>query len=284
VLFRSMLSYGVDRTKILKEMMRVLAPGGTLFLTETTANIKKYPNLLAELQKVVPTVDTLEDPVGFYTNLLGEFEISESKARTYFDHRLCATLLAQLHRGEVLNKLTDEKRKSHEDGLLAIAGLLADELGRPSDNGQGWQVAVRATKVGALRPELVVPKPICLSCRSEIRTTLDSCDCTNCGAQYRTEWGVPYILSDFTKVYSPKDKADSNSDFKNAATRWIKALPDGLGSGPFDEIRQFFKLHRGSVCIIGIDKSTRYLIRHLTESGFLVSRIYSDTAIFENCE
>jgi ubiquinone/menaquinone biosynthesis C-methylase UbiE len=35
VVTNDMLSYGLDRSKILKEMIRVLAPGGTLFLTET---------------------------------------------------------------------------------------------------------------------------------------------------------------------------------------------------------------------------------------------------------
>ena len=117
IVTNDMLSYGLDRAKILREMVRVLAPGGTIFLSETSGNIRRYPYLLEALRKYVPTVDTLDDPLAFYRGELEALSMVNVSGRTYFDHRLCAVTYASLFRGEVLNKIDEPKRGFYEESL-----------------------------------------------------------------------------------------------------------------------------------------------------------------------
>src|SRR5205823_656364 len=160
-------------------------PGGTLFLSETTGNLKKYPSLMSELMKYVPSVHVLDDPVSFYQFKLENLGMVEIQARTYFEHRIAAVTLDSLHRGnEESNKINDARRGFHDEGLRALAGLLADDLNADYDNGNGWQVFVKCIKLGQINPSLASPKPICLSCRTELSVTLDNCVCPQCGAQY----------------------------------------------------------------------------------------------------
>jgi SAM-dependent methyltransferase len=202
VITNDLLSYGVERTKIICELVRVLAPGGTLFLSETTGNIKKYPYLLAEVRKVVPTCDMLDDAVAFYRTELEASGMVDITGRTYFDHRLCAMTFGALHRGEANNQIDDSKRGYYEESLRAQAAILADDLAA-TDDGQGWQVFVTCRKPGKLS-ERPTPKLVCLSCKATLMVTLNDCVCPQCGAHYRNELGNPYVLTDYTKTYSPK--------------------------------------------------------------------------------
>src|SRR5258708_27468928 len=76
--------------------------------------------------------------------------------------------------------------------------------------------------------------------------------------------GNPYILSDFTKVYSPKTTTAPavRTDFVRTA---LAALAPKLPA---------------TVAVYGFDKSTRYVIRSLASHGIKVEAIYSDNPLF----
>jgi SAM-dependent methyltransferase len=261
IVTNDMLSYGLDRAQILREMVRVLAPGGTLFLTETSGNLTRYPYLLKELRRVVPTVDVLDDPVAFYRGQLEALGMTDIDGRTWFDHRLCALLLASFYRGEVSNPIDAGTRGYHEESLRAVAAMLGEELETPGDHGQGWQVAVTSRKPG-VAAQLPTPRPICLSCRAQLTPTLHDCICPQCGTQYRSEFGNPYILSDYSKAYSPKD-AYVPSARMEAVDAMLATLAARLPDRP------------ARVVVVGVDKATRYAIRFLESRGIAVSAVYT---------
>jgi SAM-dependent methyltransferase len=267
VVTNDMLSYGVNRDKIVREMVRVLAPGGTIFLSETTANLQKYPHLLAEVREVVPTVNTLEDPLSFYRETLGALGMTEISGRTFFDHRLCALVYGNLRRGEVSNPIDERKRGFYNESLRALASLFAADLAG-DDLGQGWQVYITCKKPGVLR-DLPTPKPVCLSCRAALTITLDTCACPNCGIKYRSEFGNAYVLSDYGKTYSPKSATASSRNTQDVRD-YLANIEKGLGTG-----------RTGSnVRILGFDKSTRYIIQSLSQRNVPVSAIYSENPLF----
>src|SRR5208282_5134431 len=118
------------------------------------------------------------------------------------------------------------------------------------------------TKPGELNQTLSVPAPICLSCRSDLRISLNECLCTNCGARYLTRFGDPYIISDYGKTYSPKASArDLTYD------RQVKL--------PIGDLVQLLKRDT-EVGVCGFDRSTRYIIRYLGTQGIEVNRVYAD--------
>jgi SAM-dependent methyltransferase len=265
VITNDMLNYGVDRSRILSEMTRVLAPGGTLFLSETTGNIKKYPFLLAELKKVVPSLDVMEDPLSFYRAELEKLAMGQIQTRTYFDPRLAAIVRETLHREGAPDKIDDDKRGVYAESLRALAALLADELSTARDAGDGWQVFARSSKPGTLDPFLAIPKPICLSCKATLNVTLDECHCPTCNKAYRSELGTPFVLSDYAKSYSPK---------RVSASRAPGAVIKDLVNAHINKIEQ-------AVSIFGFDRTTRYMMKILLSKGISVSRIYTDNPLFE---
>jgi SAM-dependent methyltransferase len=286
IVTNDMLSYGVDRAKIVREIVRVLAPGGTIFLSETTGNLNKYPYILAELRKWVPTVHTLDDSVAFYRRELEALGMINIEGRTYFDHRLCAVTLDTLYRGELKNEIDASKRGFHEEGLRGLAGLLADEL-ETVDNGRGWQIFTASQKPGPLI-ERPIPKPMCLSCNAPLVVELTSCTCPACGLQYRSEFGNPYVLADYGKAYSPKREF-----VHSVSTQIVEKLLDQLVD----------RLHPGTslsswigqnllgkapapadISIFGFDKSTRFMIRFLKARDIDVSTIYTTNPLFSGHE
>jgi hypothetical protein len=92
--------------------------------------------------------------------------------------------------------------------------------------------------------------------------------CRQCGQAYRSEYGNPYIISDYAKTYSPKK--DSVKGSADVVARLVSSLVSALDP-------------KKSVALCGIDKSTRYVIRSLRESGIEVSAIYSDNPLFIGC-
>lgn len=257
VITNDMLGYDVDRERIVSEMVRVLAPGGTLFFTESGSGIEHYPHLMDQLRRFVPTVDVLKDPVASYTAWLHGHGIVDIRGDTYLNHRLVALLNAWLFRGETLHPITDETRGFYEESLRALTNFLAE------DAGEGWQVYMTCRKPGEIK-SLPTPEPVCLKCRSPLTRSLDACGCPSCNTEYRSEWGNPYVLSDFTKVYSPKATTSptTRTDFVRTA------LADLMPKLP------------ATVAIYGFDKSTRYVIRSLASRGIKVEAIYSDNPLF----
>ena len=265
VVTNDMLNYGVDRSRILSEMTRVLAPGGTLFLSETTGNIKKYPFLLAELKKVVPSLDVVEDPVSFYTAELEKLGMTQIQTGTYFDPRLAAIVRETLHREGAPDKIDDDMRGVYAEGLRALAALLADELSMARDAGDGWQVFARGSKPGTLDQSLAIPKPICLLCKATLNITLEKCHCPTCNKEYRSELGTLFVLSDYAKSYSPKRVSTSRAP----------------GTVTKDLINAHISKIEQAVSIFGFDRTTRYMMKNFLSKGVSVSRIYTDNPLFE---
>jgi len=260
IITNDMLSYGLDRVKILTEMTRVLAPGGTLFLSESTGSLNNYPSLLARLKKDIPSLDLLDNPVSFYKTTLEGLGMANVQSRTYFDHRISAIVFGSLYQGEVANEFVGVRRGLHEDRLRAIAALLSDDLNSPTDSGDGWQVFARCTKPGKLNQSIAVPELICLSCRNALKVTPDDCTCPKCGAAYQNRLGIPLVLSDFGKSYSPKTGELFKINGK-LAVNMVEKIMSNLGKPD-------------AVSIYGFDQSTKYLIKSLLHRGISVARIY----------
>jgi SAM-dependent methyltransferase len=250
VVTNDVLSYGLDRLTILREMTRVLAPGGTLFLSESSNNMAKYPHLMTELRTVVPTIDVLDDSVGTYTDWMRSLGMEDIKGDTWINHQLCALLYGFLRRGETNTPITDANRAYYDETLRALAGLLA------TDSGEGWQVYMTCKKPGTLQ-ERPTPVPMCLSCRAPLTVTLNDCACGSCKTEYRSEFGNPYVLSDFGRVYSPKT---------------IQHRPRSQELGRHLEAMKL----PASVSLAAFDRSTRYVIRTLERRGVATTAIHSD--------
>jgi hypothetical protein len=236
-------------------------------LSETTGMFNKYPSLMSELKKDVPSIDLLDDPVSFYRARLEELGMVKIQARTYFDRRLAVMTSAFAYRGELSNKLSDDQRGFHEESLRALGDLLADDLSATDDNGEGWQVAVKCTKPGTLVSSCAVPKPICLACKTVLDITPDTCACPQCGTKYRNELGDAFVLSNYRNAYSPKSMPDYKFEGKTV---------DDLISQRLNGLNNI-----SSVSLFGFDRLTRYLIKSLSNRGISVQRIYTDNQLFE---
>src|SRR5262249_46373981 len=107
------------------------------------------------------------------------------------------------------------------------------------------------------------PRPMCLSCRSPLDVTLDACACPACGAAYRSEWGNPYVLADFSKVYSPKT---------------IAARPSAEALGRY--IADHASALPRAVALVGFGRSTRYAIRALQAPGITTVAVHADNPLY----
>ena len=111
VVTNDMLGYGVDRPGILREMVRVLAPGGTIFLSETAGVLgRQYPGLMNVLRTVVPTAKLLDKPVETYSDWLRSLGMEDIHGDTWIDHRLFALLYGFHCRGEIVLPITEASR------------------------------------------------------------------------------------------------------------------------------------------------------------------------------
>jgi SAM-dependent methyltransferase len=263
VVTNDMLGYGVNREKILDEMIRVLAPGGTLFLSEATAKLCQYPHQFEALKVYVPTAQFIHDPVGFYRDLMSRHGMQDIAGRTYFDHRLCTITYGNLFRGETLNPVTPEKKGFYNETLRAMADLLADDLEGP-DTGGGWQAYMTCRKPGMLERRQT-PNPMCLECRGPLSVTLRACRCENCGRSYRSDLGNPHVLNDYGKTYSPKSTAVDSLHAR--AVRIADEIAAATTRGGTAHLNTF-------------DKMTRFIIRILRERDITVSVVYSDNPLF----
>ena len=255
VISNDMLSYGLDRRRILSEMVRVLAPGGRLFVTETTGQVKKYPYLLRRLRSKLPTFDVLDDAASFYRELLSDLGLTSISAGTYLDHNVCAAFLADVYTAPSPN---EETWGIHEDGLRGVAALVERDL-RSADREEGWQVFATAVRPVRESPQSE-PVPMCLRCGAPLDITLDTCRCTKCDAEFPMWFGNPFVLVDASRSYSPKGGAQVSME--PTIRTLLNDLPEAIRTG-------------SRVALFGIDKSTRYLIRKLRAKAITIEWILS---------
>lgn len=269
--------YGMDRRKLLSEIVRVLAPGGTLAFSESSPEILKFPGIAAELKKDIPTFNVPERPKEFYQEILSDLGMGEIFFRPYFDKGIAALTLYLLYawppdsdrdKYHQLVQSDPRYRRLHEEGLAAIASMMRAEFKHANGPEGGFNIFVSCRKPGKLsnRPS---PRPCCLFCRSSnLQLTLQLCKCKNCGHVYQTRFGRPYLLRDYSTAYCPKP---------TGIAYWAKAgekrIDSALNAFYDNGVQKLGTNPR--IIFIGIDRSTEYTITHLRQHGIEVEAVCS---------
>jgi SAM-dependent methyltransferase len=176
-------SYGLDRAQCVSELVRVLAPGGTLAFTDNSQEILKFPRLAAELRKSVSDLNVLDNPRGFYGRTLAKLGMKDFVCRPFFDRSLAALTFSILYaipskakREYYQHIINDpEYRSIHKEALLAIASGLEDEFHNTGGPPGGWHVFISCKKPGFLSSDLPVPQPCCLGCGKTLEISLRRC-------------------------------------------------------------------------------------------------------------
>ncbi|HEY7650706.1 MAG TPA: methyltransferase domain-containing protein [Methylomirabilota bacterium] len=253
-------SYGVDRDRVLSELTRVLAPGGTLAFSESAADILNFPALVEGLKQHVPSLDILPDAPSYYRHKLKELGLTDVTCRLYFDRPLAGLLLGIMYAADPAadharhRRLLVEDRRLrgvYTDGLLAMASAIDEEFSRPEGPPSGWHVFVSARKPGRLNPDRPPPQPRCPVCRGrDLESSLLHCRCRYCGRSYTTRYGIPYLLRDTARLIGgvPTDQR---------IDRVLRASYPKL----------FTSSDRPGVRLMGIDPTTAFTVRHLRHHG-----------------
>jgi hypothetical protein len=156
--------------------------------------------------------------------------------------------------------ITDARlRRFYTGGLIALAAGLDDEFTRPDGPPGGWHVFVSCRKPGRLDPNRPKPEPVCPACGSaDSDRSLLHFRCRACRREYRVRFGVPYLLRDYSAVFSPKldrlGRGETEVD-RQIAARLRSLAPDLRARG-------------GRVVLYGVDPATRFTILHLRSDGF----------------
>ena len=272
--------YGMDRGRLLSEIVRVLAPGGTLAFSESSPEILNYPGIAGELRKDVPTFNVPHNPREYYHDALTNLGMQDFFFRPYFDGSLAALTLYLMYawppdanRGAYVRLIQDDPRYRtlYREGLTAIAATLRNEFQHPAGPENGWNVFVSCRKPGNLNPGAPTPHPVCLSCRSaELDRSLHACRCRSCGRDYPTRFGKPFLLRDHGTAYSPKPAGTS--------VDWTEKMESTIASA-LGTFRQRAAKRLGSparIIVVGIDPSTEFTVKHLQEQGIEVDSVCSE--------
>jgi SAM-dependent methyltransferase len=268
--------YGMDRERLLSELVRVLAPGGTLAFSESSQEILRFPALTRELKKYVPTLNILEDPCAYYEGTLSRLGMKDLFVRPYFDRSLAAFTLAQLYAGppgadsdEYRRLIQEDPRfcSIYRDGLRALAAGMENEFSLPAGPPHGWHVFVTGKKPGEMRPGLPTPAPSCLFCgQRDLELSLRACRCPGCSRTYQVRFGVPYLLRDYGTAYSAK------SDSNRTRNQVIEDRIDQALGASLAALREDLK-SGSELFLIGIDAATSFTLRRLGADGVQVAAI-----------
>lgn len=264
--------YGMDRTRLLSEIVRVLAPGGTLAFSESSPAIWNYPRLVRRLKEEIPAFNVPADPRTFYRECLTSLGMREFFFRPYFDASVAALTLSTMYawppdasRQEYAQLIRSDAhyRSVHRDGLAAIASLMRREFEVDAGPASGWNVFVSCRKPGTLSASLPVPQPRCLFCGHErIDRTFERCVCTACGHVYQTRFGRSYLLRDPSTAYCPKPAERYAADWAERLEQRIASALDALSRnapallGPAKR-----------VVLVGVDSSSEFTLAHLQRYG-----------------
>lgn len=263
-------SYGIDRETTLAELVRVLAPGGTLAFSENSEEITRFPALMDGLKQYVPSLDILEDARAFYEKKLAALGMTDIVCRYFFDRSLAAFTHSLMYaydptaNPEVYRRLVIEDprtRRFYTDGLMALAAGLDREFSSPEDPPGGWHIFVSCRKPGVLNENLPVPRPVCPDCLSpKVESSLLHFRCRVCAREHRVRFGVPYLLRDPKAAFSPKQWSVDNLGMDRRVHAALSALYPRL------------KAQR-SVWLFGVDQATRFTVLHLRANGVAVEGI-----------
>jgi SAM-dependent methyltransferase len=257
-------SYGIDRDRTLKELARVLAPGGTVAFSENSEAILGFDGAREGLMEVVPTLDVLEDSRTYYRETLKKLGLVDITYRQFFKRELAGLLQGLMYAGDPHSDhsrhqrllVEDQRlRRFYTDALLAIAAGIDDEFSSDSET-EGWHVFVTARKPGTLDPSLPVPEPRCPTCgSSRLATSMTSTACDSCGRTYLTRYGNPYLLVDDTATFSPKRERPAHL----AETEPLDLRIDAVLSASYADPPP-------RVALYGVDPTTAFTVRHLQQA------------------
>ncbi len=197
VVCNQVMGQGMDRFKMVKEMVRVLAPGGALAFTENTSEVANYPLMLQRIERFNPfrgkTVD--ED---WYLDILKELGMEKTYScqfmRSAFGVALMYMLFSAKFKPPEINHPESPMYRMYLESMLP--GIIK-ELENPEATKNGIHMFVCAFKPGELDESLPTPSPRCPSCyhtNFSKKETSWLCMDTDCQAMYPVAKGVPLLV------------------------------------------------------------------------------------------
>ena len=235
-------SYGINRDRALAELARVLAPGGTLAFSDTAEDIRNFEHLWNGLREYVSSLDVLADSRAYYSAKLRSLGLADVTTRLYFGRCLAAPLHVLMYSAD---PSTDHERHRQRlveyerlrglyvDGLFGIASALDEEFSRSDGPSDGWHVFVVARKPGELDTSRGTPTPRCPVCVSaDLEFERLATRCSNCGLDYTTRYGVPYLLRHAQAAFSPQRARPAHLDTDIPVDAHIAAVVDASTAQP----------------------------------------------------
>jgi hypothetical protein len=262
----------MDRRRLLSELVRVLAPGGTLAFSDSARGILRYPGLSARLRQEITAFNVPEDPEGYYREVLSELGAEALSVRLHFGGGLAAMTQSVMYdwppdasrrRYCDLIRTDPAFRAIHRDRLTGIATLTKAEWECERGPEDGWNVHVSCRKPGLLELHRPVPSPRCVWCHSgDIERTLETCRCASCGHRYTSRFGRAYLMKGNDAGYCPKpaDRYAPGWDERLQA-RITRAL-DALCRESDSWLRS-----DAPMTLVGVDPSTEFTVRYLRSRG-----------------
>lgn len=204
------MMYGQDLQSTFREIMRVLAPGGSCAFCVDVDTWYKHKTLLGWLTDQMPSAQFF--PKEHFLHLIEQEGAIEISYRTFFQSSLEAVLvgLSAALPTEMKSALSEE---IYNDGSIArtiavISNVLTDiienELALPDGPQDAFNVFVTFKKPGKLPLNLEVADPVCPACHNNvIDVSPIKKTCMGCNESYLVQAGVPIMINPNHLGYSP---------------------------------------------------------------------------------
>jgi len=198
VICNEVLGQGMDRFKMISEMTRVLAPGGSIALTENTDELTKYPHLLKRIEKFNPFRGRTVSEQWYHDKfeILGLEHLS---MRQFMNSSLGVNLMYLLFSAKLEAPPVDSEEGSlYKVYLESFLPLIEQEMSCDLGISNGMHLFAMAKKPGHLTDDLRSPEPCCPECYGkpyDINKDLWKCLSDGCGATFMIKNKVPLLVT-----------------------------------------------------------------------------------------
>jgi len=192
---------GQHLEKSLEEIFRVLAPGATCYLVCTLDTWIQFKLLMEWIRSVTPAI-TLHSKER-HLELISKLGAVNIQHRTFMPAALASVLLGYCNHMPFLFRgtLSAEIGMNEEvDGLVEMMSdifctIIEKELALPQGPEDGFNIFISFQKPGTMPANLVMPAPLCTTCRGElVDRDISTKVCNSCGQSYFSYGAVPMLF------------------------------------------------------------------------------------------
>lgn len=235
--------YGQDLPATFREIMRVLAPGGTCAYFVDIDEWYQYKPLIDWLSSpgMNPTVKFF--PKDYYLKILEDCGAANIHCRTFFQSAVEAILQGFYISMSTLPNIHGflSHHMAHNPNAINIFDIMSEifvtfiekELALSNGPQEAFNICVSFQKPGTLPVDLSIPEPVCLACRNQdLQKNPISLTCSTCGLVYSVRAGIPMMIRENHPGYAPTALRQHAEQLFGSTDQLVHQLLQNIDKGP----------------------------------------------------